>query len=360
MEQKQRYHWIDFGRVMAVFGVVLCHATESVYSLKADFMGRMSMQSRVFAFSSFAIGRTTSVPIFLMITGYLLLDRSYNRATYEHFLRYKWKHLLFCTWIWFIIYTLFLIFVQNQKMSMFDIIGSLLFVKSISMGHVWYLPMILGMYLLLPFVATALKNMDTAALRIPLMVFMLTSFAVPFCSVIIKVAYGKGLSLKFSSGFSGGAYGIYILLGYIIKQGKLKHVPCLFLCLTFIGSIVGSTCFQMWAYAHNYTYNVWYNNPLVLVGSVTLFELLSRLRIKDSRDCVHKFAAFSFGIYLIHMPVLRIIKPTMISMHPRMPVQTVILWGAGLFFSYIAAWLIARIPRIGNYILYINKRDKKG
>ena len=47
-----RVEWIDLLRVIAIFAVVLVHATESIYGFNVEFMETISMQSKVFAITA--------------------------------------------------------------------------------------------------------------------------------------------------------------------------------------------------------------------------------------------------------------------------------------------------------------------
>lgn len=91
-----RVEWIDLLRVIAIFAVVLVHATETIYGFNVEFMETISMQSKVFAITALAAGRL-GVPIFLMITGYLLLDREYDPEKIVRFWKNNWLRLLVCT-----------------------------------------------------------------------------------------------------------------------------------------------------------------------------------------------------------------------------------------------------------------------
>lgn len=59
--------------------MILCHATEGIYKLNIESVTSMSIMSKFTAFTGFTLGRT-GVPVFLMISGYLLLDREYDKT----------------------------------------------------------------------------------------------------------------------------------------------------------------------------------------------------------------------------------------------------------------------------------------
>lgn len=69
--------WINVARSVAILLVVLCHATENSYGLNLDFMSQINTTSKILSLSLFTLGRL-GVPIFLFISGYLLLNRRYG------------------------------------------------------------------------------------------------------------------------------------------------------------------------------------------------------------------------------------------------------------------------------------------
>ena len=76
--RKNRIAWIDLLRCIAIFCVILCHAATAVYDFDLESMTPIR-PTVVLAFTLFTIGRM-GVPIFLMVTGYLLLDRPYDEG----------------------------------------------------------------------------------------------------------------------------------------------------------------------------------------------------------------------------------------------------------------------------------------
>lgn len=218
MEQGSRIEWADFVRAFAILLVVLCHSTEEIFKFNLNYISSISVHSKIFAFTAFTLGRV-GVPLFLMLSGYFLLDRSYNAERTKFFWKNNWLHLLICTEIWFVIYEVFLVVYTNQALELNTILKDLLFIHKVNMSHVWYMPMILGMYVLFPFVSNILRQYELKDLTFPLLFFALFSFGYPFINVINNSLDDTALSLQISLGFSGGAYGIYFISGYISKKG---------------------------------------------------------------------------------------------------------------------------------------------
>ncbi len=86
-ENTKHLPWIDLLRIVSISLVVLCHATEEgIYNLSLSSVLSMQSACRIFPFTCFTLGRL-GVPLFLLISGYLFLDREYNVLTTKRF----WK-----------------------------------------------------------------------------------------------------------------------------------------------------------------------------------------------------------------------------------------------------------------------------
>ena len=349
----QRIKWIDVIRALAILMVVLCHATENVYSLSLDGMAGVSFPSALFAFTAFAFGRL-GVPLFLMITGYLLLDRDYDSAKILKFWKTRWLNLLICTLIWFVIYDIFLTFYLYQPVSITDFIGNMLFLKSVEMSHVWFMAMILGMYILIPLVSIGLKKVNTKVLMFPVIIFTAYCFLVPTILLVFKILrIEPGYSVNFSTGFSGGNYGLFIIYGYMLKKGMLKKVKTWILAIVFVVSFVLGDALQLWSYSRGVEYNMWYTNVLLLVAAVALFEMMSRMNIKKESAIITFVSKFSFPIYLTHNIFVYMMLPFVLVMGFAAPLQVAVLYLICIFLALALAWVISLIPKAGKYILYL-------
>ena len=97
-------------RAIAILTVLYIHATDGIYIISSDAVLNHTVFSRVFDFASIFIGRI-GVPFFLMITGYLLLDRSYDDERIRKFWNKNCKGLIVVTVIWAVIYAISLQFI---------------------------------------------------------------------------------------------------------------------------------------------------------------------------------------------------------------------------------------------------------
>lgn len=351
MENRQRIGWLDAVRAFAILCVVLCHAAEGVYPLKPEGVAGMALHSKMFAFGAFTVGRL-GVPLFLMITGYLLLDRPYDRERTRRFLLDKALGLAAVIAFWIVVYNAYLIGIGRQGFSAVQLLQEILLVRHTNMSHIWYLPMILSMYLCIPAAANMLRSTPLCGIVLPTAILGAYAFGVPTVNVLLQAAGREALKAQVEPAFTGGVYGIYLLLGWLCKKGMLKGIKGRALVLTAAASLCAMASLQIWAYGRGHAYNLRYDNLLLPVCALGVFGLAPRVeRLGRSRFCAG-LAKYSFGIYLIHNPI-RLSLIRRLRWIEIFPVRMAVVLAVSLLGSWLLAYLIARIPRVGKRILFM-------
>lgn len=350
----KRIEWLDVVRSIAIVCVVINHAAERTYTLSMNGIGLSSINTQLLALTLFTFGRL-GVPIFLMMSGYLLLDRKWDKDKTLSFWKRNWFGLLLSTEIWFIIYDVFLALFQHKALNVTDLIFNLLFLKKVDLYHVWYMPMILGMYILIPMVGISLQKFPPRILCFPIIIFSLYSFGYPIFNLLVR-AIGDSSQLQFSLGFSGGAYGLYLIFGYLIRKNVFQKVHKFTLSLVTVVAFVLTVSFQLCSYILNHPYNVWYDNGFLMVSSVSLMILFSKsYTISKVGENVSRFTAKlakdSFGIYLVHVPIMEIIKARITLGKEYDFINFLILTIVVLILSWVIVDVSSRVPKIGK-ILY--------
>ena len=344
---KNRVEWIDFIRAVAILTVLYVHATDGIYIISSDAVMNLGLYSRIFQFASLFIGRI-GVPFFLMITGYLLLDRTYDDERIRNFWNNNCKKLVIITIIWALIYAVSLqIVTVGSGQVNFAEAGSLFF------SHMWYMPMIIGMYLSMPFVSNALKNFNPRTIYQAVIVFSFLAFLLPFITLVLDMHGIENVSIQYCLGFSGGIYGIYIILGYLVKKGIFKKYSSKSMVLLAVVSFIICLLFQYYSFIRGYDFFLWYEFPFILTGSFALFELCSRMKKVRAFPFVSFLSKYSFAVFLVHNLFRLPLLPLVVKLPFAEPVKAIILWVLLIIFSYAAAAAIYRIPRFGKYILYM-------
>lgn len=297
-QSRDRIVWLDYARMLAIICVVITHTTEAVYSLNAETLMQFSLHRRLFAISMFTVGRL-GVPIFFFLTGYLLLDRDYSSEKYKAFLKNNFCGLLLTTAIWIIVYNAFNALFWKAPFDVAKCLKNLLFVKTTEMSHMWYMPVIIGIYLFIPFIANALRNTDVKVLYIPLLIAFVYQFVVPVINVWLTAIGYETISSLLDVSFSGNGYGFLILLGYLVKKGTFDKIPSVVFAIFGAFGFVFTVCTQNYSDMRGISYNVWYNSASLVIADLAIFVLLSRMNLKF-RKIANSISVASFGIYLVH------------------------------------------------------------
>lgn len=349
-----RQPWLDMLRMIAILSVVLCHCVEGIYSFDANSIQALGTGNRVFAIMMYTLGRVGGVPFFLMLTGYLLFDREYDTQTSIHFWKRNWLQLLICTEVWIVLYELFLLVWQKQPIPLGYLVRAMLFLEPSSMYHMWYLPMLLGFYALIPIVAAGLSKLETRILLFPFLLFALYSFGVPFYSTIASVLGKYPPVNQFSFGFSGGVYGLYLVSGYLLKKGFFNKIKTWLIVSLMMCAFVIAVGLQYYAYGKGISAGIWYDSPLVFLCAAGAFELASRYRQKIiDNPFVELVSRYAFAVFLLHMVVRTMTMPWILNLNIPAPIKLFLAWDLFALGGLLIAGLIARIPKIGKYILFV-------
>lgn len=348
---RERVVWIDLLKCFAIATVVIVHATENVYKFNLDYMNEASLHTQIFAFSLFTLGRL-GVPIFLMCSGYLLLDREYDEQRIAHFWKNNLLQLFITTEIWMIIYTIFMCNFQKTSVTAADVIQYILFLKQTKASQLWYMPVIMGIYLFLPFIATFLKKTGWKFYILPLTIAVAYYGIVPVINVFLSSAKSENLLTVLPSlEFSGGIYGALLVLGYMIKKGAFKRVKSIWLILAGVISFVCAVWMQLYSFHHENFYTIWYNNIFLVVACVCVFLLFSRLpRIRCAKVFVN-LSKCSFGIYLFHNIMVTILREYLMIYSAA--VRVIVVWGITFAVSWLVVWLVSHNKIAAKILFFI-------
>lgn len=357
--KQNRYIYIDIARAFAILCVVLCHAVENVYYTIE--WSELSSYSKYFKIFTFTIGRI-GVPIFLCISGTLLLRKNMeNEDSAIRFYKKNLLPLLITTEIWNVIYYVFLCIWNGNNFNFKNLIETMLFMRSSEAPNMWYMPMILGMYLAIPFLANIVKRFSLKVISVPMLVVGIYTVLFPTISILLQD--GDMASRVLDISFLGGVYGLYIMLGYYISiSSKIKKVPNFIL-----GAIVGilyliTVGIQIYLWNFGIKYNLWYNFlPLFVLGIAIfgLFKKMENIQIKGKLyQIIYTISNWSLAVFFIHTIVIYFIRDYINALGFINPVKVILLFVITLFISLIAVKIIKSIPILKKYLLLIKKEEK--
>ena len=160
---KRREVWVDWMRVAACFMVVLVHATEPFY-LGGE--GSLILtRSDAFWSSFFDSFVRACVPLFIVASSYLQFPLHYSSG---EFLRRRAVRILIPFIIWSLVYA----FVWGEPVAN---LKDLLLNFNYAAGHLWFVYMLLGVYILMPMLSPWAEKVSKKELQVYLGIWLFTT-----------------------------------------------------------------------------------------------------------------------------------------------------------------------------------------
>lgn len=339
----ERVVYLDLIRTMAIMCVVLCHSVEKIYGLNLEEWNTSSISSNLFKTVFFTIGRL-GVPLFLMLTGYLLLDKNIdNDKDVIKFYKKKLLPIVITTEIWIVIYTIFYSICNKETFTLEKLVRRVCFME-FSPDNMWYMPMIIGIYIAIPFVNKVLTTFSIKILKIPMIVLIFIYSVLPTLNIILRIFNINEWYSLIDVSFLGGIYGFYLINGYLINKKILKKVRTEILIIINFIAFCFACAIQVLSFEKGIEYNIWYNSIFIIICSIVLFELLTRIKIKDKvKNTYIYISKISFGIFFVHEIVLSLYDLLNIDIIMKKPIQTCTLFIMVFILSIFFVELLSKI-----------------
>jgi surface polysaccharide O-acyltransferase-like enzyme len=336
----QRDTRIDSLKVLGAFAVVLLHVSGSVVST-----------DRYFHSESWWIGNIGEalsrwcVPIFVMISGALLLSQPSDLAPLDFYIK-RIGRLFIPIIFWTPFYVLLNAFIEGKFVPL-TLGQSLSYLVIGPSNHLWYIYMLIGLYLLTPFLRIIVVSSTPFVLRL----FIIGSFAIAAIEVMIVGDDGTctffSRSIPFVGYFVAGHY-LYTKKSVprrsVLALGAIAHG--VLICVGTGALLLLSP--NRWGILYNWL------DPLIIVMSLCVFQLfLCSLNLNpDKRGWFQGLSRMTFGVYLIHPFWLMVLHEMGVNgflYHPLIgiPVTTIVAF----LLSAMSAVLFSSIPFLRRTVL---------
>ncbi len=348
-----RYVYIDILKTLAVFAILISHVA---------IIGRQSAILGV-PFPHFQHIGKVGVPIFLMITGTLLLDRDY--PSIKEFINKKALRLI-PPYIFWMIVALIFIGILNHLQFNYD---SLIFYidSFFNLGVNWYFWMVIGVFLAIPIVNEFIKAKKVEGAKYFVFLFIMASIIYQIC---ILFGWNSYLDLTF---FITPVS--YLILGYYLanKDYKLSNNTLIIICfilfcaMFILRSIQPVKSDALFLFMVNDTIHLNSFLDISIAGiieSASLFILFKAidtstggigLKLKGFFESkyIKKFnlsiSKSSYGMYLAHMYLVMIVFQYF-DLLPltgtQMALLIAVLSVAVIIMSWISVLIVSRIPKL--------------
>ena len=290
---------VDLIRTIAIVGVILLHAAND---LTIQQMGQFEIVRWLTVDIYQSLGRV-GVPLFVMLTGALLLQPSKNESIIVFFKK-RWARIGLPFIFWGVVYFAYDFFVLHQAITANAIVQGIL---TGPYYHFWYLYMLIGLYLLTPILRILLAHADNKIMKYFTILWFLGASIIPFAGLL--TTYHLDSSVLTITGMVG-----YFVLGAVLLTVKMRRsvvviIMAIGISLTVIGTyalaatIGGGTMFFFQEYL----------SPTMILASVMLFLLLTTLKpTKDNKEAspskdnklLKVISQNTLPIFLFHVMVL--------------------------------------------------------
>ena len=267
--------------------------------------------------------------------------------------------MIVTTEIWIILYNIFLCIYNNTSIDIHTVIKEMLFFEKVPLKNMWYMPMIIGIYIVIPYIGKILKNFSLKSLKIPMLIAFALSFCLPTINIILKVLKLEQYKSILDISFLGGTYGFYLITAYFIRQNILKSIKSKWILIASIISFILSCGIQLFAHYYSIVYNIWYNSPFIFICTVCLFELFTRINCK----LIHKwfiklctyFSKIALSIFFIHIIIEMILVRYVKALKCMNPIKVILLFLLSFIVSILTTYILSKIKIIKEKVLAIKE-----
>ncbi len=324
------YDYLDVLRLLACFAVILLHYSGS-------YTYRFGIDTFDIGIFYFTLTRWC-VPIFLMISGALLLNKNYDITV---FYKKRFLRILPPFIFWSFIYIAYKLTMNKAELS--DVFN--LFLVKGAEFHFWYVFLILGIILFLPFITDWTEKKSKKSIVIFLIIWLFWILSVKQYNV-----FYTGIDLIYFSKYLG-----YLILGYYLHIITHKKYYWLIGLILFI---IG------FYYSYYSTIQISYENKKkvellqpylswnVLFMAVGVFLIIKRIRLPlYILKLIKEISKYTFGIYLAHIIIRDVFVSNYFNFFKFDNYSFIIIkTSLVLFLSYLIVKLLNKIPIIGKYI----------
>ena len=318
---KKRNINIDLIRCCAIFAVISVHFFRNNGFYTEPVIG-WRMYLMVFMRTTFMI----CVPLFLLITGYLMNRKELN-AKYYHGIIHTLQIYILSTVLCILFERFYLKENISIKYAIFSILDG-------DIGYSWYVEMYIGLFLLIPFLNILYHGLETQKKKQALIATLLFCTTIPSLLNIYDV-FNLDFWIRPSTSSTYVAllpnwwtalYPItYYYIGAYMKEYDVKSSTKKTFLLLLTSLIVFSAfnCYRSYPYTFAYgAYNYWGGFENVITSTL-FFLLILHLDLnnipKSISKIILKISALSFGTYLLSYISDSIIYPYFISAVPDVP-----------------------------------------
>ena len=356
--------FLDYLRALACLTVIIVHSCEFFY-----IGGEYPLYIKSFADLNWANFIDSlfrpSVPLFVMASSYLLVPLRDDTAT---FFKRRFTRVVIPFIFWLVLYAVIPQWGGSwAEMDLgANLKGILLNFPGIA-GHLWFVYMLLGVYLLMPIISPWIKTLSKRGEEIFIGVWFLTTF-IPFLRYLGQVElYGEAIWNEFSLFYYVSGYIGYVVIAHYIRtyitDWSWRKTLSVALPMFLVG-YAGTAGWFQWFALHEVGINAegmilsdmnalrdieasWrFCTPNVALMSVALFICFKKITCDKGwfYRLIADISRLSYGMYLMHIFVLQAVFKV-VAINLPTPLAIVTTAAVTYTLCYLLTKAISYLPK---------------
>ena len=349
MYMSKRIYYLDILRVIACLSVIMIHVC-APYAAKE--FGSLNFWAGNILDGLARIG----VPLFVMISGSLMLDKNYQISKDKLKKRILKMILFFIFWsiIYFIIFDVILAgSIRHGQISISKIITSLISGYS----HLWFIYLIIGLYLIVPILRLWVTDNNKKYVEYFLILAVIFTYIIPEIANIGSLYFNlfrtvnEIINDKLILQYVGG-YTTYFILGWYISNYDLKNKNIIYLC-----GLIGLYITIMGTYTLSLSEGRYVGIPYsnlsinILFQTAAVFVFIKDKFKNTTNKIIDSISKRSLGIYAIHYSIISIMYEILNNFHmDNALINIPMIFITSFIISYIISLIMSKIPLLKKYV----------
>lgn len=294
---KTRIVSFDVLRIVAILNVIIVHAASQVFV--GSFYSGGWIAANFFE-SFFRLG----VPSFLMISGSLHLNPE-REIEWGKFYKKVFLHIIVPLLFWSLAYYLLIPLIQHEAVT-FNFMEFLArFLDSNVYWHLYFMYIIIGLYILTPFLRVFIKGASQKLIRTFLLIWVVNVAIVPVFTRITGLRISA--NLLSITGFVG-----YYIAGYFLTRTQPKWHPAFYFLVYLAASSATFLATHYSSAAAGSPVELYYDkfSPNIMLAAVAFFQFIRSINFsnlyennKGFKVVVTTLGKTTYGVFFIHLLV---------------------------------------------------------
>ena len=291
---------VDLIRTIAIGMVILVHASVFPYKIPGEITPTVMVNW--FTADIFGAIGYLGVPLFVMLSGALLLNPAKVDEPMGEFFRKRFNRIGLPLIFWTVVYFIWSFTVWEKPVTLFNIGQGLI---SGSYPILWFLYLLVGLYLITPILRTLVKHIDRNQFKLLLAMWFIGTISVPLIHNFTNFNFNP-LMFVITDWVGFFLLGIYLTETKI--HSTIAYIGLIFgLLVAILGDwfLTASMGEQFTGYFHGYlSFNM-------IIASAALFLILIRIpysSIDSGNNAINRLIKWiehnTLPIYLVHIIVI--------------------------------------------------------